>query len=43
MFDKIEETTRAYNKAVRIYHGSKDNINFPISNEDNLENPRKNE
>ncbi|XP_049388030.1 ethylene-responsive transcription factor 9-like [Solanum stenotomum] len=37
-FDTQEEATRSYDKAARMYHDAKSKLNFPMSNEDNLEN-----
>jgi len=41
-FDTKEEATRACDKAARMYRGPKAQLNFSMSNEDNLENPNIN-
>ncbi|XP_015161109.1 ethylene-responsive transcription factor CRF6-like [Solanum tuberosum] len=37
-FDTQEEAAKAYDKATRMYCRAKTKLNFPMSNEDNLEN-----
>uniref|UniRef100_M1DYS5 Cold shock domain protein 2 n=1 Tax=Solanum tuberosum TaxID=4113 RepID=M1DYS5_SOLTU len=37
-FDTQEEAAKVYDKATRMYLGAKAELNFPKSNEDNLEN-----
>ncbi|WMV58034.1 hypothetical protein MTR67_051419, partial [Solanum verrucosum] len=37
-FKTSEEAARAFDTATRMYHGPKAKLNFPSTNEDNLEN-----